>query len=397
MAIRIFLSYRRDDSADATGRISDRLFAAFGNEHVFVDVDGIQLGADFVKQLTSEIARCDVFLAVIGPRWLDARNDIGERRLDDPNDFVRIEVQAALQRSIPFVPIFVGGAKAPKPDLLPEEIRDLAFRSGLDLRHATFHSDVDRLIRELRKMERTEDNGAPAPLPHTPQHWPESHSTQASTSEAGSIPPQGSQSNSSSAADNSAEAPSKELGPSSQNSLAKRRLIEESQNIGTLPEEVSRSTTAADPEALPSSSPRLAVNATDAIMSAYWVGASVFGLLVQGLLIVPIAPNVGASGSFAAYVRSAYLVIVLASTLAIALTAPRWKKQPERSAQAVSAGFLSSQITTALVIMFGNLYTDGVQPIGLWIVLQIVGSFAVLRITMPKRNSNNGSSFRVEV
>ena len=150
MPKRIFLSYRREDSAGQADRVSDRLVQEFGKGCLFVDVDGIPLGVDFVKRLTFEEASCDALLAVVGPRWLDLRDEHNERRIDNPNDFVRVEIGAALQRDIPVIPILVEGAKVPRADFLPEDIRGLSVRNGLDVRHASFHADMDRLVRELK-------------------------------------------------------------------------------------------------------------------------------------------------------------------------------------------------------------------------------------------------------
>jgi hypothetical protein len=98
MATRVFISYRRDDSEVFAGRVYDRLEREFGREALFMDVDAIPLGLNFAKILRDEVAKCDVLLAVIGPNWLDARDEHGNRRLDDPNDFPRIEIATALQR-----------------------------------------------------------------------------------------------------------------------------------------------------------------------------------------------------------------------------------------------------------------------------------------------------------
>ncbi len=151
---RIFLSYRREDSAGQSGRLNDRLSLEFGRDSIFMDVDGIPLGTDFVKQLTREVASCDVLLAVIGSRWLDLRDENETRRIDDPNDFVRVEIGAALQRDIPVIPILLDGTRIPKADRLPSDMQGLAVRNGLDLRHASFHADLDRLVRELRRRVR---------------------------------------------------------------------------------------------------------------------------------------------------------------------------------------------------------------------------------------------------
>jgi hypothetical protein len=147
---KVFLSYRREDSAAAAGRLSDRLVAELGDSNVFMDVDGVALGADFVKRLIEEVACCDFLLAVIGPRWLEAADEAGDRRLDDPNDFVRVEIAAALQRDIPVIPILLDGTKIPRADRLPEDLKHLSRRNGLDVRQASFHLDVGRLIRELK-------------------------------------------------------------------------------------------------------------------------------------------------------------------------------------------------------------------------------------------------------
>jgi TIR domain len=149
-AAKVFLCYRRDDSAAFAGRVQDRLALEFGRDLLFMDVDAIPLGVNFASALRDAVARCEVLLAVIGPNWLDARDDTGTRRLDDPNDFVRIEIGAALQRNIPVIPILLDGARVPRRNQLPKELEELAMRNGLDVRHASFHNDIDRLIRGLK-------------------------------------------------------------------------------------------------------------------------------------------------------------------------------------------------------------------------------------------------------
>jgi len=149
--LRIFLSYRREDGAAYAGRISDRLTSEFGRNSLFMDVDGIPLGVDFAKRLSQEVAGCDVLLAVIGGRWSDLRDGNGNRRLDDPRDFVRIEIREALNRAKPVIPILLDGIAVPGSDSLPDDIKALAVQNGLSLRHATFHADLDRLVRELKR------------------------------------------------------------------------------------------------------------------------------------------------------------------------------------------------------------------------------------------------------
>jgi len=116
---KIFISYRRQDSIETTGRIYDQLAGHFGSEHVFMDVDTIPPGVDFRKHLHEAVARCDVVLAVIGRDWLKRRGLFRKRRLDDPGDFVRIEIEAALQRDIRVVPVLVRDAAMPGPESHP--------------------------------------------------------------------------------------------------------------------------------------------------------------------------------------------------------------------------------------------------------------------------------------
>jgi tetratricopeptide (TPR) repeat protein len=150
MAAKVFISYRREDSAAYAGRIQDRLEREFERDLLFIDVDGIPLGLNFVKVLREEVANCGVLLAAIGRDWLDVRDKDGTRRLDNPTDFVRIEIATALQREIPVIPILLDGTSVPTADQLPEDLKELALRNGLDVRHASFHADMDKLIRELK-------------------------------------------------------------------------------------------------------------------------------------------------------------------------------------------------------------------------------------------------------
>ena len=150
MVAKVFISYRRNDSAGHAGRVHDRLEREFGRDLLFMDVDAIPLGANFAKVLGDEVGKCDVLLAIIGPGWLDAKDEGGKRRLDDPTDFVRIEIATALRRGIPVVPILLEGTRGPKADQLTDDLKELALRNGLDVRHASFHNDMDKLIRGIR-------------------------------------------------------------------------------------------------------------------------------------------------------------------------------------------------------------------------------------------------------
>jgi formylglycine-generating enzyme required for sulfatase activity len=150
MSAKVFISYRRDDSAGHAGRVHDRLAHEFGANLLFMDVDSIPLGSDFIRVLREEVSKCDVLLAVIGHHWLDARDEEGKRRLDGENDFVRLEIATALQRDIPVIPILLDGAKVPKREELPADLQGLSARNGLDVRHSSFHIDMNRLIDGLR-------------------------------------------------------------------------------------------------------------------------------------------------------------------------------------------------------------------------------------------------------
>jgi TIR domain/PAN domain len=123
-----------------------------------MDVDNIPMGVDFKDYLAKQVSACDIFLAVIGPNWLNAKDKIGNRRLENPNDFVAVEIAAALKRNIPVVPVLVDGARVPSPDELPEPLRPLAWRNGRELRNALFKRDVDALTEEIR---RTIESGQP--------------------------------------------------------------------------------------------------------------------------------------------------------------------------------------------------------------------------------------------
>ena len=114
-----------------------------------MDVDAIQPGRDFRKAIEESLQKCAVLLTVIGPEWLDARGQQDLRRLDDPGDYVRLEIAAALRRDIPVIPVLVRGAKMPQPDQLPPDLADLAFRNSVELTHARWKSDMQVLMHAL--------------------------------------------------------------------------------------------------------------------------------------------------------------------------------------------------------------------------------------------------------
>src|SRR6476646_3018796 len=114
MAGKVFINYRREDSIGTAGRLYDRLAETFGGDNLFMDVDNIPIGVNFEEYLKSQVAACDVVLSVIGPNWLNAKDETDQRRLDKPDDFVAIE----LARDIPVIPVLVDGTRMPKePDV----------------------------------------------------------------------------------------------------------------------------------------------------------------------------------------------------------------------------------------------------------------------------------------
>ncbi|MDJ0706505.1 MAG: TIR domain-containing protein [Leptolyngbyaceae cyanobacterium MO_188.B28] len=149
----IFISYRRSDSQDITGRIYDYLEKRFGSNVVFRDVYSIPLGDDYRIHLREKAQNCQVLVAVIGPDWVTITDPDGNRRLDNPNDWVRLEVETALERGIPVIPLLIGGATIPEEKDLPSDLKPLAHRNAALARpDPDFQSDMERLIRQLEKI-----------------------------------------------------------------------------------------------------------------------------------------------------------------------------------------------------------------------------------------------------
>jgi hypothetical protein len=145
----IFINYRRDDAPGVAGRLFDYLALKFPHRSLFMDVDAMKPGMDFAKQLDTQVSQCQVVLAVIGPHWLDAKDKTGHRRLDGDKDYVRIELASALKRDIPVIPILVDGAVMPTEDNLSDDLKSLAFRHALELRHTRFNADADAIVHAL--------------------------------------------------------------------------------------------------------------------------------------------------------------------------------------------------------------------------------------------------------
>ena len=151
MAGKIFINYRRGDDPGFAQALLGRLEHDFPAEQLFIDVDNIPPGEDFVQVLQSQVAQCDVLLAMIGKNWLGAKDERGVQRLYDPNDFVRIEIESALRQGKRVIPVLVHDAQMPRADELPETIRPLATRNAVRLRHERFRADVQALVKALER------------------------------------------------------------------------------------------------------------------------------------------------------------------------------------------------------------------------------------------------------
>jgi hypothetical protein len=156
----VYISYRRGDSAGSTGRLAEALRTHFGTDRVFMDVDTIRLGDDFQAAIENKLETCDVLIAVVGRSWLTAADERGLRRLDNPEDWVRIEIEAALNRDVPVVPVLVEKAEIPDAGELPDALRALARRNAIELRHEAWGRDVDKLVAGLKEIAHYE--GAPS-------------------------------------------------------------------------------------------------------------------------------------------------------------------------------------------------------------------------------------------
>jgi TIR domain len=162
---KVFISYRRRETSGHAGRLYDRLAEHYGDERVFMDVR-MEPGVDFVEQIDDAVTHCDALLSLIGAQWLDMRDAQGRRRLDDPHDFARLEVESALARDVRVIPVLLQDAKMPEPEDLPDSLAPLARRHAIELSDERWDYDVGRLIEVL---DRTIGNGTPPPRPAAPR------------------------------------------------------------------------------------------------------------------------------------------------------------------------------------------------------------------------------------
>jgi hypothetical protein len=171
----IFISYRRSDTSGYGGRLQDELADRFGEAQVFRDVDTIRPGVDFAQVIDQAVVGCDVLLALIGRDWLAVAGPTGGRRLDDPDDFVRLELASALERGVVVIPVLVEEARMPKPTDLPAPLVGLTRFQAIELSDERWHYDVGRLVTRLEEVlgpETPPVTPEPAPRPQSVEGGP---------------------------------------------------------------------------------------------------------------------------------------------------------------------------------------------------------------------------------
>ncbi|MBK7423425.1 MAG: toll/interleukin-1 receptor domain-containing protein [Propionivibrio sp.] len=179
----IFISYRRLDSQSAAGRLADHLKENMHGVPLFRDVETIEPGVDFVEAIGHALQSCGILLAVIGPRWVSLQDAAGRRRLDDPNDYTRLEISTALQRNdVRVIPVLVEGAQMPGSDDLPDDLKPLARRNAIELTDKRWEYDVSQLVDTLGKALHVPlAPKPPRPEPKPPQPSPEKSSSRSWT------------------------------------------------------------------------------------------------------------------------------------------------------------------------------------------------------------------------
>jgi hypothetical protein len=156
----VFISYRRDDSAGYAGRIADSIEEHFGEHRIFRDIDSLEPGLDFAEAIERALESSEVLIAVIGKNWLTATDAAGQKRLEDPDDYVRTEIATALKRHIRVIPLLIQGAAMPSARDLPNDLAPLSRRNAFEIHDSSWRDDIQRLITTL---ERAINGNRPAP------------------------------------------------------------------------------------------------------------------------------------------------------------------------------------------------------------------------------------------
>jgi hypothetical protein len=146
---KVFISYRRETAAGDARALCTSVAAHLGRESVLIDVDSLSVGRDFRKELRKVLASCDYMLVVIDSQWIDAKDAAGNRRLDNPGDYVRQEVEAGLERDIAVAPVLLNGGKLPEIEKLPHSLKELVYRGAFEVSHSRWESDVEEMLRRV--------------------------------------------------------------------------------------------------------------------------------------------------------------------------------------------------------------------------------------------------------
>ncbi|MGR9088140.1 MAG: toll/interleukin-1 receptor domain-containing protein [Gammaproteobacteria bacterium] len=161
----IFISYRRSDAPGYVRAMMSHLQSTFGSRQVFLDMKAIEAGSDFVEIIEGAVEGCEILIAVIGPTWLTVANELGQRRIDDPGDFIKLEIVSAIHRKIPVIPVLVNKARMPEAEELPPELQALASLQAVTLSHDHWDDDIEKLIFAIEnrvigpRLERQYDAG----------------------------------------------------------------------------------------------------------------------------------------------------------------------------------------------------------------------------------------------
>ncbi len=164
MAAGIYISYRRDDAAAAAGQLAGDLVRALGSDRVVFDVDTLAPGQDFRQALRDAVGRCTVMLVLIGRHWLAGTDARGQRRLERPDDAIRLEIAAAFEQDLHVVPVLLAGAACPLPDDLPPDLAPLVRRQAIELSDDRWTRDVDMLVQVLTRLPGLALRGRPTPV-----------------------------------------------------------------------------------------------------------------------------------------------------------------------------------------------------------------------------------------
>jgi hypothetical protein len=171
---KIFISYRREDTSGESGRLKDRLEQVFGSENIFYDVETLEAGLNFDQSIDKALSESKVLLAMIGPHWLRMTDSKGVQRLQKEDDWVRLEISAALKRNIRVIPVLVNGADMPDDELLPDDLKGLALKHAQELSSSRWNYDVGELTKVLEKIidkktqPKSQPQQRPDPIPFTP-------------------------------------------------------------------------------------------------------------------------------------------------------------------------------------------------------------------------------------